>query len=159
MLTETGTFWHYIVGSVNRILVCLNDLSEEDLNWRPLENANSLYVLAIHTMGNIEVNILEVLCGQAVHRQRQAEFAARGSSPVDLNRRWSELQACIVSALDQLPAAEFDRMHDHPRRGQLTGREVMIVVARHAAEHMGQAELTRDLLLTARGRTLPPREY
>jgi hypothetical protein len=29
--------------------------------------------------------------------------------------------------------------------GVLTGREVLLVVARHAAEHLGQVELTRDL--------------
>jgi hypothetical protein len=33
----------------------------------------------------------------------------------------------------------------HPRRGAISGREILIVVARHAAEHLGQAELTRDL--------------
>jgi hypothetical protein len=27
----------------------------------------------------------------------------------------------------------------------LTGREILLVVARHAAEHLGQADLTRDL--------------
>ncbi len=37
--------------------------------------------------------------------------------------------------------------HHHPRRGWSTGREILLIVARHAAEHLGQAELTRDLLL------------
>ncbi|MCB0140064.1 MAG: DUF664 domain-containing protein, partial [Caldilineaceae bacterium] len=34
----------------------------------------------------------------------------------------------------------------HPRRGQMSGRAILMVVMRHAAEHMGHAELTRDLL-------------
>ncbi|MBN1310607.1 MAG: hypothetical protein JXB30_04240 [Anaerolineae bacterium] len=50
-------------------------------------------------------------------------------------------------------------MHEHPRRGQMAGRAELIIVARHAAEHMGQAELTRDLLFSARGRELPRRRY
>jgi hypothetical protein len=33
----------------------------------------------------------------------------------------------------------------------VTGRAILIVVARHAAEHLGQAELTRDLLRAGRG--------
>jgi hypothetical protein len=42
-------------------------------------------------------------------------------------------------------------MRQHPRRGPLSGREILIVVARHAAEHLGQAELTRDLMKAATG--------
>ena len=45
--------------------------------------------------------------------------------------------------------ADLDRERVHPRRGLLTGREILIVVARHAAEHLAHAELTRDLLMTA----------
>lgn len=38
----------------------------------------------------------------------------------------------------------------HPRRGIITGRDVLIVVARHAAEHWGEAQLTPSLM-KARG--------
>lgn len=159
MVPEVETYWGFILSSVNHILACMDGLPEEDLNWRPLENANSLYALATHTMGNVEENLLEILGGQAVHRQREAEFAVQGSSFELLNHRWSELQGRIAAMLDQLPATELDRVHEHPRRGQVTGREVLIIVARHAAEHMGHAELTRDLLYSERGRKLPQREY
>jgi uncharacterized damage-inducible protein DinB len=157
--SEAKTFWHFIVSSVKRILECLDALSEEDLNWRPLESANSLYALATHTMGNVEENLLGVLCGQAVNRQREAEFTIRGHSLKHLHSEWGELQKRIDSALDQLSVTELDQLRNHPRRGQLTGRAVMIIVARHAAEHMGHAQLTRDLLFAARGKILPPRDY
>ena len=156
---EVDTFWRFIVNSVEHILACLDGLPEEDLNWRPLENANSLYALATHTMGNVEENILGVLCGQTIHRQREAEFTMRGNSPKFLRQKWNDLQERIKAALDKLPEAELDRQREHPRRGQLTGREVLIVVARHAAEHLGHAELTRDLLFSSQGKTLPARMY
>jgi hypothetical protein len=35
----------------------------------------------------------------------------------------------------------------------------LLAARRHAAEHLGQAELTRDLLFAARGRSLPERKY
>jgi hypothetical protein len=38
----------------------------------------------------------------------------------------------------------------HPRRGRLSGFEVLVIALRHAAEHMGQAELTRELVLARR---------
>ena len=44
-----------------------------------------------------------------------------------------------------MSAADFERAEIHPRRGVLTGREVLLIVARHATEHLGRAELTRDL--------------
>ena len=150
--SEVETFWRFIVSSVEQLLGCLDGLSAEELNWRPLENANSLYVLATHTMGNMEENILGILCGYPGQRQREAEFAAGGDSPHLLRQKWDDLQARIKLALDQLSAAELDQLHKHPRRGQITGRAILIVVARHAAEHMGQADLTRDLILSARGR-------
>ena len=49
-----------------------------------------------------------------------------------------------------LPAADLDRERKHPRRDMLTGREVLIVVARHTAEHWGEAQLTKSLLLAER---------
>ncbi len=32
-----------------------------------------------------------------------------------------------------------------PHRGNLTGREILLMVAHHLAEHLGQAALTRDM--------------
>jgi hypothetical protein len=42
--------------------------------------------------------------------------------------------------------AELAAMRTHPRRGPMSANEILLVVARHAAEHLAQAELTRDLL-------------
>ena len=153
---EVESFWSYIGSSVERILLCLDGLDENDLNWRPLDSANSLYVLAIHTIGNIEENILGVLCGQQINRRREDEFKVHGTKIEPVKQRWHEVQQRIHSQLTQI---DLDREYEHPRRGGITGRDVLIVVARHAAEHTGQAELTRDLLFTARGRPLPDREY
>lgn len=156
---EIELFWGFISRSIERIMACLDGLPEDDLNWRPLTNANSLYVLANHILGTTEENILGVLCGQSIQRQREAELTAEGNSVDPLLLKWLDLQKRIHQSLEQLPAEELEREREHPRRGSLTGRAVLIVVARHAAEHMGQAELTRDLLFVKRGRILPPRAY
>ena len=156
---EIESFWRYISSSVDRILLCLDGLDEDDLNWRPLDNANSLYVLATHIMGNIEANILGVLCHEKINRQREDEFKARGSAAGPIQQRWHELQDAISLHLAQLSLDALDREYEHPRRGKITGRDLLIVIARHAAEHLGHAELTRDLLFKARGRELPKRDY
>jgi uncharacterized damage-inducible protein DinB len=156
---EIELLWGYIRRSVDRILSCLDGLEEDDLNWRPLENANSLYVLAVHMIANVEANILGVLCFQNIVRHRDEEFKARGSSIEPVQKKWRDVQESISLHLAQLSSSDLDKEYTHPRRGKITGRDLLITIARHAAEHVGHAELTRDLLFTARGRALPEREF
>jgi hypothetical protein len=68
--------WRHISGSIEQLLKCLDGLSSNDLNWCPIESANSLYVLATHVLGNVEENIIETLFGQKVNRIREDEFKA-----------------------------------------------------------------------------------
>lgn len=149
---EIQSFWRFIESSIDRLVACLDGLNEDELNWRPLSDANSLFVLATHILGTAEENILGVLCGQQVDRQRQAEFATRGGSAEPIRLRWNELRERMSQGLVRLSPAKLDDEREHPRRGRQTGREVLIVVARHAAEHLGHAELTLDLLRDERRR-------
>lgn len=149
--SEALIFWRYIASSLDRLVACLDGLDADSLNWRPAAaETNSLYALTTHTLGNAEENILEVLCGRAVGRDRAGEFAAHGTAPALVGVRWQDLRARLADALTQLPPDRLEATYPHPRRGVVTGREILIVVARHAAEHLGQAELTRDLLHAAR---------
>jgi hypothetical protein len=151
---EIASFHRFITSSLDRLVTLVGELDEAGLNWRPpAPNANSLFALATHTLGNAEENILQTLCGRPGRRRREDEFAARGDSAA-VAERWRALRADLTAAMAALTPTDLDRERAHPRRGALTGREVLLVVARHAAEHLGQAELTRDLLLATRQ---PPR--
>jgi uncharacterized damage-inducible protein DinB len=151
MGAEIGVFWRSIASSLDRLLDCVVGMSEADLSWRPgARGANSLAVLAVHTLGNLEENLLGTLCGREVRRDREAEFHAAAVSAAALREHWRGLRAEVETALAALDDLALDLDRTHPRRGTLTGREVLLVVARHVAEHMGQAELTRDLLRAAR---------
>jgi len=147
---ELDAFHGFICRSIDRIVACLDGLDERQMNWRPsAPQTNSLYVLATHTMANAEANILGTLCGQEIARQRDDEFAVWSSSAADVAAQWRDLRERLTIALGRIDPEELEREHSHPRRGMLTGREILIVAARHAAEHMGHAELTRDLLSAA----------
>jgi hypothetical protein len=146
---EIESYWGFISGALDRLVVCLDGLTIEELNWRPLANANSLFILAHHTLANTEENILGTLCGHVVHRNREAEFSAQASAAKLIQAEWHQLRERLSVSLEQLSPAEVKSEHQHPRRGPLTGREVLLVVARHTTEHLGQAELTRDLLRAA----------
>ena len=150
---EVATFWRYIASSVDRLVELAATIDARGLAWcPPAPDTNSVYALAIHTIGNAEENILQTLCGQSVGRERDAEFARIGTA-VAVRARWQDLRPRLADALAPLSPGDLERERPHPRRGTINGRDVLIVVARHAAEHLGQAELTRDLWRAARTAT------
>lgn len=151
--------WSYISGSIEQLLKCLDGLSSKDLNWYPIESANSLYVLATHVLGNVEENIIEILYGQKVNRIREDEFKASGDSIEPILSKWSDLQIRVKDCIKNLSPENLTSVRKHPRRGELSGWEILVIVARHTAEHMGQAKLTRDLLFVNQGKPLPMRKY
>ena len=135
---------------LDRIVACLEGLDDRGLNWRPTpEGTNSLSVIVMHTLGNAEENVLEMLCGEPVGRDRDAEFAASGESEAELQERWRSLRERLQSCLAGLAPEDMGREFEHTRRGVMTGREVMLITISHAAEHIGEAELTLNLYRTS----------
>ena len=148
---EVQSFQHYIFDTIDGIVGALDGLRGEELDWRPAAPAaNSLYTIATHVLGNAEENLLGTLCGQRHGRSYATEFSATAPVPDAVRVRWTELRERIAKGLAGLTREDLDGPRPHPRRGVITGREVLIVVARHAAEHWGEAQLTRSLM-AARG--------
>ncbi len=139
--------WSYIVSSVERLLACCDALDPTARDWTPLSTSNSVTVLAVHMVGNIEETVLGLICGVAIERDRVAEFQAHDLPPDAIRARWQQVRARIEEQLSRQSRADLARCHEHPRRGLLSGHEILLVVARHAAEHVAQAELVRDLWL------------
>ena len=149
--SEIATFWRYISSSVDRLVALALETDDEGLKWEPpAPETNSILTLAFHTLGNAEENILGTLCGRPVKRDRASEFTTRERGKDDLSERWGTLRPQLEGSLADLGASALDESCYHPRRGEISGRDVLIVVARHSAEHLGQAELTRDLWLAQR---------
>jgi len=116
---EIESLQRFIFSSIEQLLGTLDGLTEAELNWRPpAANANSLYALAVHTLGNAEENIMQTVCGQPRPRDRAGEFAAHGTSPEAVHAQWRDLRGRIEAALAALPPAALDEERDHPRRGR-----------------------------------------
>jgi hypothetical protein len=104
--------------------------------------------LAVHSLANAEENVLGTVCGLPIERVRDEEF--RASIPIDdIRAQLQDLVERMTRAAQKTPV-DLDEMRSHPRRGEFPVRNVLIVAARHAAEHMGQAQLTKDLLVASR---------
>lgn len=135
----------------------LDGLGEEALNWRPSPpGANSIYVLAAHTLGNAEAWVLGIACGQPIVRDRPAEFAAGGPDPSGLIAKARELGRQFDDALGLLPQKVLDEIRQpHPSLfGEGTPRPVsvrqaLMVAIEHAAHHVGHIDITRDMALAA----------
>jgi hypothetical protein len=149
---EITKFRDDLVWLLRHTVETLDGLTDDELNWRPpATDANSLLVLATHTLGAAEAHVLELLAGQEIDRVRSREFAATGDAgPV--RARLSDVIERLTSVLDALDPAELDRERPTPG-GSTTGREVLLWAVMHASQHHGVAQLTRDLILGAR----PPR--
>ena len=134
-----------LVREVDRVIGAADGLSAEPLAWTPAaKGANSLIVLVAHTVGAAERHILVNIAGRVPARTRDEEFADVGDI-AGIRARWDAAKRGVAEVLDNLPPGRLD--DDLP--GPVSTRSVnaMIVHAiAHAAEHAGQAELTRDLL-------------
>lgn len=160
MNRELGTYADEIASMVERVETLLEGLDESELNWRPpAPETNSLYVLATHVLGNIEARVLGTVCGREVHRDRNAEFLARGGDATEPVGRARRLSGDIARALEALPSAALDEMR-HPKpslRGvgpqdEMSVREALMLVLVHGRAHIGHMELTRDLALARAGK-------
>ena len=116
-----------------KIRLSLHDLSDEDLWWRPHEQANSIGNLLLHLAGNIRQWIMSGVGGVPDTRQRQAEFDQRGPlARAELLRRFDTAVGDADAVLRDLDPAALTQ----DRRIQ--GRDTTVFRAiYHVVEHFG----------------------
>lgn len=172
MLPESKLYYDYICTAVDRIFATLDGLDAEQLNWTPIAGeTSSLYVLGVHIIGNLRQGVIAVLGGAPDVRDRDAEFSAIAGSNepaqvtwvlhhgllveqwtlTSVSEQWTLLKEEMQGVFARLTAEQLDREYSHPRRGVVSGHELCLIMATHANEHVGHAELTRQLLEQEQG--------
>jgi hypothetical protein len=149
---EIDTYSHYIREKIAQIHAALRDSSEDELNRAPhLPGANSAYVIATHTFGNMRAWVLGVICGQDLRRDRSAEFASRGTYEA-LGKAAGALSGEIETALLELdPATLADRfvpaqeLWGQGEPLELERRGCLAHVLEHAGIHLGHIQMTVEL--------------
>jgi hypothetical protein len=130
---------------VERVLSATDGLDATQLAWTPgTKGANSLLVLAAHTVGAAERHVVRTVGGGEVTGTRDEEFVARGDM-APIRARWDAVRRKIVETIDNMPPGRLDDAVPKPSRIR-TIHGVLVHAVAHAAEHAGQAELTRDLI-------------
>src|SRR5215831_12087540 len=87
---------------LRKLTHCLEQMSDEDIWWRPNEYSNSVGNLVLHLCGNLKQWILNSIGGSQFERDRDAEFAERRPRPK------TELMASIDEVV-----REVDRVLEH----------------------------------------------
>ena len=138
---------------LDKLAASVEGLEEAQLNWRPpLPGANSRYVLITHVLGNLEAWVLGIACGQAIDRDRPAEFAASGPDAGALIERARALGRRFDEALAALPEETLGEQGEMSRLlwgegtpAPRTVREALMETIEHAAVHLDHTHLTRDM--------------
>jgi hypothetical protein len=156
VLAEIETYARELSWILDQICGSLDGLTATQLNWRPSASASSPYAIASHVIGSTSVYALGFGCGQDVTRDRAAEFAASGTEAEALIVAIRQLQRKIGDGLGRLTAGALDERILPPPGLWGTGepreifrREALVESIRHAALHLGELRLTRDLATAA----------
>lgn len=155
MNAERTAYLNQIQRTLDRLCEAIGGLSNEQLNWRPpVTDANSIFVIATHTLGNAEAWVLGIVCGRPIERDRPAEFRSSGPDAGPIIERARELSHRIDSALRGLPDGALDEQRSPSQQHWGAGdavsvsvRDALMHVVEHANSHLGHIEVTRDLAL------------
>jgi uncharacterized damage-inducible protein DinB len=141
-VTPQSEFLRFSVAKLRRqsgqVEECLAKLTPEQVWQRGGESQNAVGNLLLHLTGNIREWILTGVAGEPLHRNRDAEFAARGGvAPVTLIR---DLRDTIDKASNVIASLPPDRLMEML---SIQGHEVSVLeaiyhVVEHFSGHAGQ---------------------
>lgn len=139
---------------LDRLVETIAGLDEQAVNWKPSPlGTNSLLVLVTHALASAEDHVVNKAAGKPVVRNRDAEFSVKGSA-TNLSSRAALVRQRIGEALAELEG-RLDEERDPPLEkwsGPATVRDRILHAISHTAEHVGHAQLTRDLYVATRAK-------
>ncbi len=142
--------------SLTMLREALDGLPDEATAWTPAPNTNSLTVLTVHSLTSIRF-FLGNGCGQVrtitAYRaeDRTPAFASQGEPTVDLIARIDsglpQLEALLANAAEADLTAAMTWPPEDAATLPATGAGCLFHAIGHLREHVGQAQLMRDLWL------------
>ena len=132
----------------------LGDLGDDRACVRPpLPGANSPYGIATHCVGLVEFWLGSVVGGERIPRDRAGEFTATGTV-ADVTARLDDVAARVPGWVEiALTEGPRDRTAVGSTQTtavrEATAEWMLLHVIRELSQHLGQLELTRDLLVAA----------
>ncbi|KPL06375.1 hypothetical protein AMJ86_08650 [bacterium SM23_57] len=123
----------------------LSDIDPQGINWRPKHNVNSIYVLITHIIGSRSYWINQVIGGQDIQRNRDAEFSSWGNDIQKLISNLHDTTTRCISTLENLRPQDFT-MARQIRGKQYTVPWCLVHAIEHSGYHLGQIRLLKKQL-------------
>ncbi len=134
--------------SLDAMRAAITGASADALNGRPAgDDSNPIAVLVVHALSSTRW-WLSVALGQPVpERDRPAEFLTTVASADELLGSFDPIAADCRALLSTDVAFDPGAIREDPRDGdKVTAAWALIHAVEHLREHVGHAELTRQLL-------------
>lgn len=141
----------YVDEALDGMVRIITELGDDLANRRPdLPGANSPYAILTHCLGVMEWWGGQVVAGRSVERDRDAEFRATGTV-ADLVERTRRAREQLESDIADLEPSAPPRGVTKPEDADLplvkSQGGALIHVYEELAQHRGQLEISRDVLL------------
>lgn len=120
-----------------RLILVLNQLSDEEVNWRPNESSNSVANLIIHISGNIGERISKGINNKDFIRNRDQEFE-------DMYRKQQDLIEIVNDSFREIIETTRVITEETLMKTQIvrdkerTNLDMLMQCATHFSEHLGQ---------------------
>lgn len=128
-----------------QIRSCLEELSEEQIWWRPNEQSNSVGNLVLHVRGAVLHFLCRGVGGLEYERDRPAEFATSSVSKAELLAMLDEMTAEAERTFATLDASRLNERSSEPAYYS-TIFEDLFGIAIHLATHTGQIVYVTKML-------------
>jgi hypothetical protein len=150
-VSQDDYLW-YVDLVLDEMVAIVNGLGDSTANRRPdLAGANSPYAILTHCLGVLEFWGGLMVAERAVTRDREAEFQAQGAV-ADLAVRAATARRQLATDLSGIDASAAPPQVLPPEDADLpyakTKGAVLLHVLEELLQHLGQMELSRDVLLS-----------
>lgn len=129
-----------------QIRACIENLTQDQLWWRPNEQANSVGNLVLHVSGSMRHYLSRGVGGIDYNRDRPAEFTERGPLPkTQLLATFDETIRQAERVLDSFDPGRFQDATDEPDYVP-TLFDAIYNISIHLATHTGQIVYVTKML-------------
>ena len=137
-----------LVAAHARIEHCLDQLTTEQIWWRPQPEMNAIGNLLLHLTGNVGQWILSAVENTPSNRDRPSEFSQR--DPIDRDILREKLKATVERAAKAIESIKASELLLSPRQIQGNNTNVLTAIYHSVAHFEGHTQeiisMTRQIL-------------
>jgi hypothetical protein len=141
---ESELYRYHFRRLITWYLEALDPLPLEAFEWSPpTPEGNSLAAICTHAIASAEWWVLSCVGDDPLERDREAEFAAAGTSWMALRPRFTRLLERADALLASMDSVRLAQLSRHPA-GNRMNRRCCVHTVEHLGLHLGHVEITID---------------